>query len=240
MRDTRTARGPRGFIARTVSMIVLLLGAAAAQETAPPRSGPPDPLSQIPRESIPSTIGDGFTFAATGDLIGPGRPMLQLPNTGLDSVAKILRGADIAFGNQEGSIFNLDNFKGYPAAENGGGYPLYVPAVAADLKNMGIKMLSKANNHATDWGQEGLAETERMLDQAGIIHAGSGRNLEVARAASFMETAKGRIALVATASTFTPSSMAGSADGDFPARPGISFLRTRRVTLVTASQLAAL
>jgi poly-gamma-glutamate synthesis protein (capsule biosynthesis protein) len=231
----------RRFVSATLviftALIVMLCG-AAAQQTSEVRSGPPDPLTQIPKVPIPCTIKNGFTFAAAGDLIGPGRPVI--PDAGLEGVEKILRGADVTFGNQEGSIFDLHTFKGFPAAENGGGDPLLVPAIAPDLRNMGVKMMSKANNHATDWGQDGLAATERVLDEAGIVHAGSGRNLDSARAASFMETPKGRVALVATASTFTPMSTAGSADGDVPGRPGISFLRTRRVTLVTQSQMAAL
>jgi poly-gamma-glutamate capsule biosynthesis protein CapA/YwtB (metallophosphatase superfamily) len=219
------------------STIVMLCG-AAAQQTGESRTGPPDPLLQIPKTPIPCTIKDDFVFAAGGDLIGPGRPVI--PDAGYEAVRKIMRGADIAFGNQEGSIFDLETFKGYPAAENGGGDPLLSPIITGDLKSLGIKMMSKANNHATDWGLEGLAATEHSLDDAGIVHAGSGRNLDTARAGAFLETPKGRVALVATASTFTPMSQAGSADGDVPGRPGISFLRTRRVTLVTQSQLNVL
>ena len=200
----------------------------------------PDPLTQIPRAPIPCTIQDGFTFAAVGDLIGPDRPQLALADPGLAGAVKILKQADHGFANQEGSIFDFNSFKGTPAAENGGGIPLGIPAVARDLKNMGIDMVSKANNHATDWGLEGLAETERVLDAAGIAHAGSGHNRAAARAPGFMETSKGRISLVAAASTFTPMSVAGSVGPEVAGRPGISVLRTRRVTLVTPTEMAAL
>jgi len=200
----------------------------------------PDPLTQIPRVPIPCTIQDGFTLAATGDLIGPDRPQLALADPGFAEVIRILKQADHGFANQEGSIFDFESFKGSPAAENGGGIPLGIPAVARDLRNMGIDMVSKANNHATDWGLEGLSETERVLDAAGIAHAGSGRNRAAARAAAFIETAKGRIALVAAASTFTPMSVAGSIGTEVAGRPGISVLRTKRVTLVTTQEMAAL
>lgn len=199
----------------------------------------PDPRSQIPATPIPSTIKDGFTFAAAGDQIGPGRPVGPLKDPEIDKVASILRGADAAFANNEGAIFDLETFKGYPAAENGGGDPVGVAAVAKDLREMGLRMVSKANNHATDWGVEGLQETERVLDAAGIVHAGSGRNRPAARAPAYLETPRGRIALVATASTFTPMSMAGLAEGEAPGRPGISVLRTRRIILATAEEMAA-
>jgi poly-gamma-glutamate capsule biosynthesis protein CapA/YwtB (metallophosphatase superfamily) len=218
-------------IARPTLLLIVAVMPCAAQ---------PDPSTQIPRVPIPCTIQDGFTLAAVGDLIGPGRPQLALANPGLGAVVKILKQADHGFANQEGSIFDFENFKGSPAAENGGGIPLGIPAVALDLRNMGIDMMSKANNHATDWGLDGLAATERVLDQAGIAHAGSGRNRAAARAAAFLETSKGRIALVAAASTFTPMSVAGSVGAEVAGRPGISVLRTRRVTLVTATEMAAL
>jgi poly-gamma-glutamate synthesis protein (capsule biosynthesis protein) len=200
----------------------------------------PDPLSQISRVPILSTIQDGFTLAAAGDLIGPDRPVLALSNPQFAAVVKIFRSADHGFANQEGSIFDLAAFKGYPAAENGGGNPLAIPAVARDLKSIGIDMVSKANNHATDWGVEGLQETEKILDDAGIAHAGSGRNRAAARAAAFIETAKGRVALISAASTFTSMSIAGPPGPEVSGRPGISVLRTRRVTLVTAAEMAVL
>src|SRR5262249_13208285 len=39
-----------------------------------------------------------------------------------------------------------------------------------------ISCCSLANNHTLDWGDEGLQETLRTLDLAGIAHAGAGRN----------------------------------------------------------------
>src|SRR5262249_57262345 len=38
-----------------------------------------------------------------------------------------------------------------------------------------ISCCSLANNHMLDWGNEGLLETLRTLDAAGIAHAGGGR-----------------------------------------------------------------
>lgn len=200
----------------------------------------PDPRTQLLQKPLPPTISGTLTFAAVGDLLGPGRPVTPLQDPDFASVIHILRSADVAFGNNEGSIFDLRTFKGYPAAQNGGGNPLADAAVARDLKVMGFDIVSKANNHATDWGQEGLDETNRVLDEAGILHVGSGRNRPEARAAVYFETPHGRIAMVATASTFNPASVAGLAQGETPGRPGISVLRTNRINLVTAEEMAAL
>jgi hypothetical protein len=44
------------------------------------------------------------------------------------------------------------------------------------LKAAGFDVLSVANNHANDFGDEGRASTRRVLDELGIKHAGSDRN----------------------------------------------------------------
>jgi poly-gamma-glutamate capsule biosynthesis protein CapA/YwtB (metallophosphatase superfamily) len=108
------------------------------------------------------------------------------------------------------------------------------------MKAMGVRMVSVANNHSTDWGPEGLLETRRLLDQAGIVHAGGGRTLQEARKAGILATPKGRIALVSVASTFKPNAGSNDAVGEVPSRPGISILRTRKVNLVTGDQMAAI
>jgi poly-gamma-glutamate capsule biosynthesis protein CapA/YwtB (metallophosphatase superfamily) len=50
-----------------------------------------------------------------------------------------------------------------------------------ELKNMGIRIMTTANNHAMDGGPEGVFMTNRFLDEAGIAHAGTGKNLAEAR-----------------------------------------------------------
>ena len=130
------------------------------------------------------------------------------------------------------------------AAENGGGTPQSPRAVAYDLKAMGITMVSKANNHATDWGVDGLLASDRSLDEAGIAHAGSGESEAAARAPVYVDTPQGKIALIATASTFTAMSVAG-APGEWKGvithpRPGISVLHTQEIRLVPEGSIAVL
>lgn len=64
---------------------------------------------------------DTITFAASGDLIGPYTSIAGVAEPGLARVAALFQHADVGFANQEGSLFDLDSFAGYPAAENGGG-----------------------------------------------------------------------------------------------------------------------
>jgi hypothetical protein len=59
-------------------------------------------------------------------------------------------------------------------------YNVRADAAALDLIGSG-NVVSLANNHIMDYGEEGLAETIAALDARGIFHAGAGRNLEEAR-----------------------------------------------------------
>jgi poly-gamma-glutamate capsule biosynthesis protein CapA/YwtB (metallophosphatase superfamily) len=234
-----------------VSCSVLALGVLlafplqlGAQPTGPARPTLPrvqyDPATQIPATPLPTTVKDGFSFASVGDLIGPGRPFGGLKDPELERVAAIIRAADAASGNNEGAIFDLSTFKGYPSAQNGGGNPLSPSAVAHDLKAMGFDFLSKANNHATDFGLEGLKATEEAIEAAGLLFAGSGANRFRARAPAFLETPRGRVSFVSTATTYNPASVAGLALADMPDRPGISVIRTQRYNVVTPTEMQKL
>jgi poly-gamma-glutamate synthesis protein (capsule biosynthesis protein) len=59
--------------------------------------------------------------------------------------------------------------------------------------------MARPNNHANDYGFEGLVETSRHLDRAGLEHAGFGDTYWAARAARFHTTTRGRVGMVATA-----------------------------------------
>ncbi|KAK5957979.1 hypothetical protein OHC33_001169 [Knufia fluminis] len=51
------------------------------------------------------------------------------------------------------------------------------PANVECLKLAGIDYVSLANNHTLDFGREGLLETVRVIEEAGIAHAGAGRSV---------------------------------------------------------------
>jgi len=74
------------------------------------------------------------------------------------------------------------------------------PAVIDSLKGFGFNLFATGNNHSWDLGPEGILSTLEALDQRNLAHAGSGRNLGEASAPTFLNTAAGRIALVAFAS----------------------------------------
>lgn len=213
---------------------VLVLGVARvfAQASGVPSSKPSSP-------PLRCTVADGFTLAAVGDII-MANPESANDNPQFQAQLKILRSADVVFGNFEDTAIDIRHFHGSPQAENGGAWPIASPLVPADLKKMGFSMVNRANNHATDWGVEGMAETDRRLDEAGIVHAGTGRDLSAARAPQYLETPEGRVALVGIASTFTPMSVAADPAGIIPGRPGIDPLRTTRSILVPDATMQSL
>ena len=185
-----------------------------------------------------ATVADGFTFLAAGDLLGPQSPLLGLDDKDFGKVVKLIQGADVAFANHEGSAFELNTFSGTRAAQSGGGYPLFSPAQDREFKAMGLDIVSMANNHAGDWGEAGLLATLDTVGRSGLVEAGAGGSLAQARQAGVFQTAKGDVALIATASTFNPATPAADGRGALKPRPGISTLRTTAANVVTEEEMA--
>lgn len=50
------------------------------------------------------------------------------------------------------------------------------PDVLPSIRNAGFDVLSLANNHALDQGVEGMLDTMKYLDEAGLSHMGAGNN----------------------------------------------------------------
>ena len=61
------------------------------------------------------------------------------------------------------------------------------------LTSAGIDFCSLANNHTMDWGQEGLLETLRTLENASIGYAGAGVDLSEAGKPAIIETGQSRV-----------------------------------------------
>lgn len=176
------------------------------------------------------------TLALTGDSIITQRisPFKEPEFTG---VMDLVRGADAAFTNLE-TLFH--DYEAPPAHESGGTWMRTDPPILKDLVWAGFDLVSRANNHAGDFGPVGSQITSRYVREAGLVEAGVGNSLREAREAKFLETPRGRIALISAASTFTPSSRAGNTRGDMPARPGLSPLRFTTTYIVTPERLADL
>jgi poly-gamma-glutamate synthesis protein (capsule biosynthesis protein) len=198
------------------------------------RAAEPSPLPLRP-----TGVPDGFTFAAVGDLLEV-RPVMPMRDPAFLAVDHIVKSANVVFGNGEIPIIDVSSSHIYPMAENGALNAFGVPAVARDIKVQGFTMVSRANNHSTDWGVEGMFMTDAFLDAAGVMHAGTGRDEDAARRVRLVETPWGRIGLASTTSTFEGNEPAGVAMGDVPGRPGASVIHTTQSIVVDRATLDGL
>jgi poly-gamma-glutamate capsule biosynthesis protein CapA/YwtB (metallophosphatase superfamily) len=178
-----------------------------------------------------------ITLAAVGDCLITRGFVRDDPK--LQPILSILRGADVSFGNFEMTLPEPDM---YPAGTGACG-DLNNSAegpMPEELSWAGIKMVGLANNHALDYGIPGMFATADKVGAAGLVHAGTGRNLEDARAPAFYDSPAGRIALIACASTIRQGSNATTGNGEIPGRPGLNPLRFTTTYRVGASQVEAL
>lgn len=163
----------------------IFLSACSAQNIVPPRAN-----AETQSKPIPSNVGV-ITIAAVGDIMLGSTSINETflpPNDGRDSlkaVTPILAAADIAFGNLEGPLVDGGVSTKCPLPK-----PLK-PGEAAKpvrcfafrsptrygkyLLDAGFDVLSIANNHASDFGDQGRASTRKVLDGLGIAHAGGDR-----------------------------------------------------------------
>ncbi len=228
-------------LARRPLRILLCVGTAAILSTlSPAQAEEEESGGKLAPTSVPSTpVAGDFSFAAVGDLIYL-RPMLATMEKQSPDMLRILRAADVTFGNFETTALDLNSFKGSPQAESGGTWMLADPAVPADVSKMGIDIVGHANNHTTDWGVEGMMDTLDLLDAAHLVHAGTGRNMTAARAPAYYDGPSGRVGLVSATTTFTPMTPAADPLGKVPGRGGANTIRSTEIGLVSDADLATI
>lgn len=72
--------------------------------------------------------------------------------------------------------------------------------------------MALANNHALDYGSEALSDTIRVLDEAGILHAGAGENLDQAKALKTIEAGGKTFGFLAASRVFPKGYWAAGPD----------------------------
>ena len=123
-------------------------------------------LKEEPGDVIVTAVGDMIFNEKISHLAAPERRQLL----------RIMQEADVAYGNLEFSINDRPElqrpFYNFRASREFGW----------ELARIGINLVSMANNHALDFGPDGLRECLRNLDLMNIDHAGAGLNQEEAHA----------------------------------------------------------
>ena len=173
-----------------------------------------------------------MTFIATGDAFTTRRiPADGYP--GLEELQEVIGRHDVKFSNLEMTYHDLE---GTPAAVSGGTWAMAAPRCLDDMKRYGFNLFTTANNHTGDYGEGGALATIRHLRERDMAFSGTGGNLAEASRPCYLETRKGRVALVSACSTFHIASMAGGQSGEAPGRPGLNPLRFATTYHVTADR----
>jgi len=220
----------------------IAISAFAQEQEAAPAQGARTTAAQTnlmpPERELAMKIKAPFTLVAVGDLILR-TPIAQIADSAFQSLVKHMRDADVTFANQEGPMIDQDNYTG-PMT----GAP---KSALADIKAMGIDIVGTANNHSMDAGEKGMLETIRLLNEGGIVHAGTGRNLQEARAPRFLNTPKGTIGLVSVYGidpysnpALSTQSGATYQQGARGGSPGLNPLHLIPFFVVTADQMEQL
>ena len=142
-------------------------------------------------ELLKEEPGD-LVVTAVGDMIF-NEPISQLEAPERAGLLRLMQEADVAYGNMEFSLNDRPELQ----------RPFYNFRAPRDfrweLARTGINLVSLANNHALDFGPEGLKESLKALDQSNITYAGAGTTLAEAHAPGRLELAghKTRVALLA-------------------------------------------
>lgn len=159
------------FSAITTFILAGLITLAPAQESLP--------LADSIKASTSAGKQGNIVIAAVGDImLGTSFPSSAfLPPADkisnlFGSLADTLAGADIAFGNLEGSFLN----HGEPAKQCRDTTICYLFRMPENLSGIlgdaGLDIISLANNHTGDFGEAGRKTTMRLLDSLGIHYAG--------------------------------------------------------------------
>ena len=160
------------------SFLAILLALALTLPAQPARGEECD--DSAPDQSEPAPA---IRVAAVGDvMMGTTFPESILPPedgaTLFRSVAPLLAGHDVVFGNLEGPLTEVSLSPKCPKPRREG-RPCFAfrtpPRYAARLAEAGFTAVNVANNHSLDFGMEGLDDTLAALDNAGVRPVGGER-----------------------------------------------------------------
>ncbi len=131
----------------------------------------------------------------------------QGPAYPLHPLAPVLTQGDLVVVNLECAITRRHrSYAGRPKA-----FLFQAGAHGAEvLGEAGIGLVSLANNHVLDAGEEGLADTLFLLDEWGVRHAGAGASLAAAQAPAIVDIGRTRIGMLSCCDH----------QADFAAHPG--------------------
>lgn len=141
-----------------------------------------------------------ITIVSVGDIMPGGLLNDSDQPCANEEVLGLLQQGDVRCGTLECALGNEPTYdKAKLAKRDDGIYSNVIYAKDADirrLKELHVDIVSLANNHFFDLGEEGALHTIELLDKEGVLYCGAGRNLEEAGAPVVMEIKGKKIAFL--------------------------------------------
>lgn len=171
-----------------IALCLMFLADRATERTPEAISLPEEAVSSLEEGAVSSAgeveemqepeVPQSTTIAFTGDIllnesVAPNYDADGVNGLLDDTLLHLLQDADITMVNEE-FPFSTRGTKMEDKSFTFRVNPSYVSA----FQNMGVDIVSLANNHALDYGKEALSDTFETLDGAGIRYAGAGETEE--------------------------------------------------------------
>ncbi|MCU1476588.1 MAG: putative enzyme of poly-gamma-glutamate biosynthesis (Capsule formation) [Subtercola sp.] len=187
---------------------------------------------------VDPSAGGELSFAFVGDIF-PARPLGAGHGEAFGGIKRLFAGVDVVMGNSE-TVYH--SYEAPPVPDSGpfGTYAVCPPAVIDDLHDLGVSIVSTANNHCADYGEGGVIANIANLRAHHMPFAGTGATLAEATQATYLGAgpAHSTVALVATTLTAPAGDhRAGDPDGIVKGRPGTSVIRHDPIHVVPADVL---
>ena len=172
------------------------------KQTASPDPGTNKPVASkpgIPQSAKPEathTPQKDTMITFTGDVLLTDYMIQNYKRAGIkglldDNLYELLSNADINMINQE---FPFSK-RGTPMKNKEYTFRTS-PEYVSVFKDMGVDIVTLANNHALDYGIDALLDTFTTLDDAGIKYIGAGKNLDRAKQIEYIDVNGHRIAFI--------------------------------------------
>lgn len=149
---------------------------------------------------VEAPVKERLVITAVGDILMHNTELTAAysPTTGeydfssfFTHIKPLFQASDLVIGNLETTLAGKKlGYTGYPRFNT-------PEALAANLKEAGIHLVTTANNHSLDRGEAGIINTINNLDAAGVLHTGTSANPEEAERILMVEKKGIRIAVLA-------------------------------------------
>lgn len=176
------------------------------------------------------------SFLATGDAMLT-HAITATKDDDFQDLVTLIKDTDVSITNVEMSYPG----KGRHPSTTMHGTPMSAdPAILPEFTKMGFDLYALGNNHATDYGTDGLEATMDAMEKHGLPFAGVGRTLIDARSPIYFEAPEARVALISAGSSNARLALAADIGIGDAGRSGIAPIRVYKTHYVNKDRFAEL